>query len=74
MIKKIIKKIMIKLSTPVIDKIINKIDKLEIPEYKRLIEQAYNAGYNYHQKMAKKDPELMAWIGREYYFDDKDII
>jgi len=68
MIKKMIRKILFRLFNPVIDKI------LEKPEYKRLIEKAYHAGYNYHQKTAKKDPELMAWIGREYYFDDKDII
>jgi hypothetical protein len=61
MIKKIIKKTLAKLYAPVFD--LN-------PEYLRLIERAYKAGYNYHQKIAKNEPELMAWIGRERYFDD----
>jgi len=69
MIKKIIRKIIFRLFSPIIEKIYN----LEKPEYLRLLEQAYNAGYNYHQKAAKKDSELMAWIGREKYFDDKEI-
>jgi len=70
MFKKILTGILNKLFTPVLIRI----DQLESPEYVKLIRKAYNAGYNYHQKTAKKDPELMAWIGRECYFDNKDII
>jgi len=60
MIKKLLKKIY--------SPILVRIDK---PEYLRQLERAYKAGYDYHQKMIKNDPELLSWITREHYFDDK---
>lgn len=64
MIKKILRKVIIKLNSPILTQM-NKND------YQKKIEQAYKAGYNYHQKITKNEPEMIRWITREHYFDDK---
>ena len=63
MIKKLLKKIIIKFNNPVLV-------QLEKSEYLKQIERAYKAGYNYHQKIVKRDPELLKWITQEHYLDD----
>ena len=62
-----IRKLLKKLFTPFVDKI----NKLENPEYLRQIEHAYKAGYDYHQKAIKKDEELLSWISKDNYIDSK---
>jgi len=68
MIKKLLKKVILKIFNPVFEKM----RTIENPEYFRLIERAHKAGYNYHQKTVKKEPELLAWVKRENYFDNND--
>jgi hypothetical protein len=57
-----IKKIITKFWSPLLE-------RLNKPEYLKQIEQAYKAGYTYHQNAAKNDPELLKWISQERYFD-----
>ena len=66
MIKKILNKLIKKFNSPVL----SRLDDLDKFEYLKQIERAYRAGYNYHQKQIKSDPELLSWITREHYFDD----
>ena len=60
-----LKKILLKLYSPVL----NKMDILNIPDYKKQIELAYKAGYNYHQKLIRNDPELLKWVTKDNYID-----
>ena len=63
MIRKVLIKILRRLYFPILTGV-NK------PEYIKQIERAYHAGYNYHQKLMERDPELLNWITRENYFDN----
>ena len=78
MIKKIVKKILIKFHSPVLNSLNRLSDisiqqgvistELEKSEFQRKIEHAYKAGYNYHQKIIKYDSEMQKWIMQEHYF------
>jgi predicted nucleotide-binding protein (sugar kinase/HSP70/actin superfamily) len=57
-----------------LNKIINKFNKpvlssINKSEYEKQIERAYRAGYNYHQNMIKKDPELLNWVLKDNYLE-----
>ena len=74
MIKNILIKILRKLYSPILTEVntlssgVNTL--VNKPEYIKQIERAYQAGYNYHQKLVESDPELLNWITREKYFEE----
>jgi len=68
MFRKILKKLIAKFNAPILKELQSVSKK---PDYLKQIEQAYKAGYNYHQKICSNNPEMIKWITQEDYFSDK---
>jgi hypothetical protein len=42
-------------------------------DYMKIIEQAYKAGYKYHQNMVRRDAKLLEWVLKKNYFEQDKI-
>ena len=70
-IKRVYSRILLKAFSPVIKRISEASTAQAKPEYVILMERAYKAGYDYHQKMVKKNPELLKWVLKENYMGEE---
>ncbi len=70
-IKRIYSRMIIKAFSPAVKRISETSTGQAKPEYVILMERAYKAGYDYHQKMVKKNPELLKWVLKENYMDEE---
>ncbi len=70
-IKRVYSRILLKAFSPVIKRISEASTAQVKPEYLILMERAYKAGYDYHQKMVKKNPELLKWVLKENYMGEE---
>ena len=62
---------LVKAFSPVVKRISEATTASAKPEYMILMERAYKAGYDYHQKMVKSNPELLKWVLKENYMDEE---
>ncbi|NND81337.1 MAG: glycosyltransferase family 2 protein [Gammaproteobacteria bacterium] len=46
----------------------NQDENPELQELKKLVQRGYQAGFDYHQKMYREDPEVRAWVHKPNYF------
>jgi len=70
LLKKFYSRILIKAFSPVIRQISQDRVYQTKMDYIILIERACRAGYEYHQRMIKKNPELLNWVLKDNYLDE----
>ena len=70
-IKRIYSRMIIKAFSPAVKRISEASTAQAKPEYIILMERAYKAGYDYHQQMVKKNPELLKWVLKASYLDEE---
>lgn len=69
LLKKVYRKMLSLVLAPVFTEIRKISSEKSKPEYLKLIERSYNAGFEYHQKEIKRNPELLKWILKDNYME-----
>lgn len=67
--KRVYRKLLYLVLAPLFTEIKRTSSEKSEPEYIKLIQRSDKAGFDYHQKMVNRNPDLMQWVLKDNYID-----